>query len=203
MKRTKLGIALVLVFGLLALVLVQAQAEKIPKAEKSEKKAAPIQAKQQTKPKQAPVQAKPPEATFRTEPVYVPQFTTNQYVLVTGVVDEFGRSSESDSFKIQISCGGQPTPVGIPAGISGSTNYQVRHGYAHTAAVLHGDCNADGIINAGDITRLINYLYHGGPPCIPPEAGDLNCDGVVNVGDVNYLVNYLYRGGPPPCDPPS
>jgi hypothetical protein len=203
MNRIKLGIALLLAAGLLVMIQVQAQAEKIPKVEKSEKKATTIQVKQQPKPKQAPRQVRPPEAAFRTEPVSVPQFTTNQYVLVTSVLDEFGRPSESDSFKIQISCGGQPTPLGISPGISQSSNYQVRHGYAHTAAVLHGDCNANGIINVGDVTYLRNYLYYGGPPPIPYEAGDVNCDGIINVGDMVYLQNYLWRGGPPPCDPPS
>ena len=199
MNRTKLGIALAAAAALLTMVLVQAQAEKIPKVEKGQRKVTSVQPKQQLQPTQPSPQVRPAETTFQTVPLSVPEFTTNQYVLVTGVIDEFGRPSESDSFKIQISSGGQPTPPGISA----SDSFEVRHGYAHTAAVLHGDANADGIINGTDITYLINYLYRGGPPPIPMEAGDLDCSGIVNVGDVNYLINYLYRGGPPPCDPPS
>jgi hypothetical protein len=203
MKRTKLGIALALVVGLLTLVLVQAQAEKIPKLEKAPRKVTSTQPKQQPQPTQPSPQVKPAETAFQTVPLSVPEFTTNQYVLVTGVLDEFGRPSESDSFKIQISCGGQPTPVGIPAGISESSNYGVRHGYAHTAAVLHGDVTANGIINVGDVVYLRDYLYAGGDPPIPLESGDVNCDGIINLGDLIYLQNYLWRGGPPPCDPPS
>jgi|GEM_PF-619953 len=199
MNRAKLVIALALVFGLLALVLVQAQAEKIPKVEKPQRKVTSVQPKQQPQPTQPSPRVRPAETTFETVPLSVPEFTTNQYVLVTGVLDEFGRPSESNSFKIQISCGGQPTPPGISA----SDSFEVRHGYAHTAAVLHGDCNADGVVNVGDMTYLTNYLYRQGPEPIPFEAGDVNCDGEVNVGDVTYLRNYLYFLGPPPCDPPS
>jgi hypothetical protein len=123
----------------------------------------------------------------------------DDFKLVTDVLDEMGGLAESSNFKVRLSSGGQPSPPGVAT----STNYQVRGGYGHTAAVLHGDANANGTINAGDQVYLINYLYRGGPPPIPMEAGDLNCDGIVNVGDVNYLTSYLYRNGPPPCDPPS
>ena len=203
MKTIKLRMILLLIAALLVTFLVQVKAEKIPKAEKAQRKVTSVQPKQQPQPTHPSQQVRPAETTFETVPLSVPEFTTNQYVLVTGVLDEFGRPSESDSFKIQISCGGQPTPVGIPAGISESSNYQVRHGYAHTAAVLHGDCNADGIINLADVVYLTAYLFGGGDPPIPLEAGDVNCDGIINLGDLVYLQNYLWRGGPPPCDPPS
>jgi len=63
-----------------------------------------------------------------------------------------------------------------------------------------GDCNADGIVNVGDVNYLVNYLYSGGPPPDPLCVGDVNDDSVVNVGDVVYLVSYLYKGGPAPLD---
>lgn len=67
------------------------------------------------------------------------------------------------------------------------------------SAIIRGDANGDGIISAGDVVYLINYLYRGGSAPDPLEAGDLTCDGIVNSADVIYLVNYLYRGGDPPC----
>jgi|GEM_PF-463914 len=61
-----------------------------------------------------------------------------------------------------------------------------------------GDANNDSLVNVGDITFLVSFLYGDDPaPCIP-ESGDATGDCVVNVGDVTYLVTYLYRGGPAP-----
>ena len=125
----------------------------------------------------------------------------DDFVLVTGVLDQFGRLSESDNFKVKICSGGQPTPVGESE--AASSNYKILPGYANSAAVLHGDCNADGLITLGDVNCLINYLWYSGPPPIPMEAGDVNCNGSIDVGDVNYLINYLWRNGPPPCGDPN
>lgn len=61
-----------------------------------------------------------------------------------------------------------------------------------------GDVNADGLIGAGDLVFLINYLYRNGPPPPSLEVGDVNCDEVVTAGDVVYLIQYLFRGGPEP-----
>ena len=63
---------------------------------------------------------------------------------------------------------------------------------------IRGDANADGVVDVGDIVRLVNYLYKSGLAPDPPDAGDANCDGVINLGDVVFLVNYLYKGGPAP-----
>jgi uncharacterized Zn ribbon protein len=61
-----------------------------------------------------------------------------------------------------------------------------------------GDCNGDGVIDAGDVVYLINYLFQNGAAPDPIEAGDANLDGEVDPGDVVYLINYLFREGPPP-----
>lgn len=61
-----------------------------------------------------------------------------------------------------------------------------------------GDVNADGVIDAGDVIRLVNYLYRGDSHPVPVPVGDVNCDGVVDGGDVVFLINYLFRGGPEP-----
>lgn len=64
-----------------------------------------------------------------------------------------------------------------------------------------GDANGDRIVNVGDVTFLVGYLYSGGSAPDPLSSGDANADGIVNVGDVTFLVSYLYKGGPPPAPP--
>jgi hypothetical protein len=64
-----------------------------------------------------------------------------------------------------------------------------------------GDPNRSGVINALDITYLINYLYKGGAAPKPPESGDVNNSGTVNAIDITYLINYLYKGGSAPNCP--
>lgn len=67
--------------------------------------------------------------------------------------------------------------------------------------VVCGDASNDEIVNILDITYMINYLYRGGPPPIPPSAGDVNSDLALNILDITYLINYLYKGGPAPDCP--
>ncbi|UCB52288.1 MAG: dockerin type I repeat-containing protein [Candidatus Zixiibacteriota bacterium] len=117
------------------------------------------------------------------------------YRLVTDAISGFGGKSESDSYRIPVNSGGQPSP----AGLSASTSWGAKAGYVYTTQVDRGDVNGDGIINVGDVVFLVNYLYRSGEEPVPLEAGDITCDGIVNVGDVVYLVNYLYRGGDPPA----
>jgi len=62
-----------------------------------------------------------------------------------------------------------------------------------------GDCNEDGIIDVGDLTYLINYLFIGGPAPDPIQTGDVNSDGVVDVSDVVHFINYLFLGGSLSC----
>ena len=116
--------------------------------------------------------------------------------MVTDVLDGFGGESESDTYGMPVSSGGQPSAIGL----SESASYGVEAGFVYASHVDRGDLNADGIVNVGDVVYLVNYLYRGGSEPCPVEAGDVTCDGIVNVGDVVFLVNYLYRGGdPPPC----
>ena len=63
---------------------------------------------------------------------------------------------------------------------------------------LCGDFNGDGKLTVSDVIYLINYLFRGGPPPLPPEIGDVNHDAKITVSDVIYLINYLFKGGPPP-----
>jgi hypothetical protein len=67
-----------------------------------------------------------------------------------------------------------------------------------TPSFICGDCNADGIIDIGDITYLINYLFKDGQPPTPLCVGDVNADNGVDSGDIVYLINYLYCESLPP-----
>jgi len=123
---------------------------------------------------------------------------SENFNLVCDVLDGSSGSSQSSNFMVKVSSAGQPSPIGEGT----SSNFKVRSGYVHSASVVHGDANADGIIDLGDILYLTNYLYRGGPEPVPFEAGDVNCDLIIDLGDILYLQSYLYRGGLPPCDPP-
>jgi hypothetical protein len=61
-----------------------------------------------------------------------------------------------------------------------------------------GDVKADGVVNALDVTFLINYLYKHTAAPNPIESGDVNNSGTVNALDVTRLINYLYKGAAAP-----
>ncbi len=64
-----------------------------------------------------------------------------------------------------------------------------------------GDADHSGVVNALDVTRIINFLYKHGAAPNPLQAGDVNGNGVTNALDVTYLINFLYKGGPAPKYP--
>ena len=68
-----------------------------------------------------------------------------------------------------------------------------------------GNSNGDGTINIFDITRIISYLYLGGPAPTPYELcnGDPNKDCTCDIFDITFLVSYLYLDGPPPATCPE
>jgi hypothetical protein len=178
MKQIKLPMIFLLALVFFAVLVVHAQSDKAlqPKEVKqkavSEIKAAPVSI-----PERAPLAG-----------------SRQGYKMVTDVLDGFGGESESDNYRIPVNSGGQPSAIGL----SESDNYVVEAGYIYASFVMHGDANSDGLIAAGDIVYLLNYLYRGGPAPCPLEAGDANCSGAVEAGDIVYLLNYLYRGGDPP-----
>ncbi len=61
-----------------------------------------------------------------------------------------------------------------------------------------GDANGDGVVDAGDLIVLVNYLFLGASLPYLANAADPNGDCLIDVGDVIYLSNYLYLGGSPP-----
>jgi hypothetical protein len=57
------------------------------------------------------------------------------------------------------------------------------------------DTDPDNIIDMGDLTKLITYLFvppYLEPPCL--EAANINGDegGVVDIGDLTALIGYLF-----------
>lgn len=73
--------------------------------------------------------------------------------------------------------------------------------YLQCPIVITGDVNVDGVLTAGDIIYLVNYVFKGGVGPQPIEgAGDVDCTGVVTSSDIIYEVNHVFKSGPVPCD---
>ncbi len=90
------------------------------------------------------------------------------------------------------------TVVVIPAVTS--TGLSNNHYLLKSVLWPYADANYDGVVNVGDATYIINYIFKGGQGPRPVwESGDANCDGHVNVGDATFIVNYVFKGGPSPC----
>lgn len=86
----------------------------------------------------------------------------------------------------------------VPApGMTDTLEYMAEEGWHF----INGDANRSGVINALDVTFLINFLYKHGPEPNPIIAGDANCSGLINALDVTRLINFLYKHGPAPCQP--
>jgi hypothetical protein len=73
------------------------------------------------------------------------------------------------------------------------------------AQAQQGDCNGNGVTDAGDMTFLISYLAAGGPA---PNMTRCDCDNYpgVNYGDLWQLIDFLFMGAtlytPPGTDVP-
>ncbi len=67
--------------------------------------------------------------------------------------------------------------------------------------LMHGDVDGTPGIAVSDLSYLVDHLFKGGPPAIPPETADVDCNTEINVTDLTYLVDYLFKGGaaPPQC----
>ena len=73
-------------------------------------------------------------------------------------------------------------------------------------SISHGNIDNDSavVIDIGDLTYLINYLYTSGPEPFPSrDLANWDCDdhALVDIGDLSATIGYLYLGGPPPANP--
>jgi len=74
--------------------------------------------------------------------------------------------------------------------------------------IYHGMCGnldgtSDGLVDLGDLTSLIDYLFitHTIPLFVEQANVDGSTDGVIDLGDLTYLIAYLFIDGPPPICP--
>jgi len=67
------------------------------------------------------------------------------------------------------------------------------------ATVVHGDMNADALVNGADIDRFTQILVNGGASTNEVCAGDLDgsADGLINMSDLPAFVSCLLAGGCP------
>lgn len=61
-----------------------------------------------------------------------------------------------------------------------------------------GDLDYSHTVNIADLTYLVDYLFHDGPPPYPLFIGDMDGNCSVNVADITYMVEYLFFDGPAP-----
>jgi hypothetical protein len=63
------------------------------------------------------------------------------------------------------------------------------------------DGDAEELIDIGDLTRLIDYLYISNiePECLSEANVDGDTDGLVDIGDLTALIDYLYISTAPPA----
>ncbi|HUV31535.1 MAG TPA: FG-GAP-like repeat-containing protein [Acidobacteriota bacterium] len=85
------------------------------------------------------------------------------------------------------------------------TTYQPRvvAGHIYSGACGNLDGSPDGIVDIGDLTALIDYLFvtHTPPAAMEQANVDGSADGVVDISDLTYLIRYLFIEGPPPVCP--
>lgn len=65
--------------------------------------------------------------------------------------------------------------------------------------------NGNGVVNAADLTMLINVVFFGVPdirdPLCPGNRSDFDCNGFTNAVDLTLMINHVFFGGRGPCDP--
>jgi hypothetical protein len=64
------------------------------------------------------------------------------------------------------------------------------------------DCDNDDLIDIGDLTVMVDYLYINNRPLCCPEEANVDGTGTIDIGDLTALVAYLYippNTAPAPC----
>jgi hypothetical protein len=60
-----------------------------------------------------------------------------------------------------------------------------------TSAILPGDVNGDGSVNAADVSAVINHILGRPNTTFDTQAADVNGDGSVNAADVSAIINII------------
>ena len=68
--------------------------------------------------------------------------------------------------------------------------------FASQAYAIPGDVNGSGVVEVGDVTYLIAYLYQDGPAPINPIDADVDGSPGINTGDLMQLIGHIYG----PCN---
>ena len=66
--------------------------------------------------------------------------------------------------------------------------------WTEPVTVVRGDVNADGTVNMGDLTALIEYLLTNDPSMVNLDNADCNQDGFIQTIDMVVLIDYLLTG---------
>ena len=70
--------------------------------------------------------------------------------------------------------------------------------YRALLAVIRGDVNNDGVLDALDLNQLIDMLFFGGSATLDPRTADIDCSGFNDALDLNDLIDCLFFDGPAP-----
>jgi hypothetical protein len=62
---------------------------------------------------------------------------------------------------------------------------------------MKGDADTNDLVNASDLTMIMNYEFLFGPSPILPETAELTNDGKIDIADLTRLVDYLYGSQEP------
>jgi FG-GAP repeat/FG-GAP-like repeat len=73
--------------------------------------------------------------------------------------------------------------------------------YGGRPRYLCGDVNMDNQVDTTDVTYLIDYYFHAGPPPQPFDAGNVNCSAGIDISDIIYLMMKLDNQIPNVCCP--
>ncbi|UCC43535.1 MAG: M20/M25/M40 family metallo-hydrolase [Candidatus Zixiibacteriota bacterium] len=64
--------------------------------------------------------------------------------------------------------------------------------------VNEGDANDDGVVDIGDLTAMIDYLFISYTPPESLNGSDVNADCTVDMGDITWMIKYLFLQAAPP-----
>ena len=65
--------------------------------------------------------------------------------------------------------------------------------FTDKASLKVGDVNGDNVLDAKDITDLIDYMSGKSPNGVTSASTDVNSDGVVNIADIVMVSNMVAR----------